>query len=212
MNATVHAFPAFGSLDSPRAWIMAAIVLLHWGLFWALTSGLARHVIPFIPADITARLIPADAEPLPPPPRLPEYRPQTSQPVVPEFVPNFGLFSENAISLPEAEPGPVPVPVPEARPTPVVVPPKIDPRRNLSEPTYPPQDVRLGNTGTVLLSVLVLPDGRVGEVRLERTSGHARLDASALDEARRWRFLPGTEDGTPKAMWKQLPITFRLQN
>lgn len=212
MSATIHAFPAFGSLDSPRAWIMAAIMLLHLGLLWALTSGLARQVIPFVPPNIAARFIDEEVEPLPPPPPPPDFRPQTSQPVVMDFVPNLGPVGESAISLPEPQPQPVPVPVPEVQPAPVIVQPQIDPARALSQPAYPPQDVRLGNTGTVLLSVLVLPDGRVGEVRLDQTSGHPRLDASALNEARRWRFRPGTENGTAKPMWKQLPVTFRLEN
>jgi hypothetical protein len=33
-----------------------------------------------------------------------------------------------------------------------------------------------------------------------------------MREAKRGRFIPGTSDGSPLAMWKQVPITFRLNN
>jgi protein TonB len=95
-------------------------------------------------------------------------------------------------------------------PQPVVVEPRIDPRRGLSEPAYPSQEIRLEHEGTVLLSVQILANGRVGEVKLDKSSGYPKLDESALREAKLWRFQPGTRDGVAAAMWKQLPITFRL--
>ena len=94
---------------------------------------------------------------------------------------------------------------------PVIVLPQIDSRVGLSEPLYPSADIRAGHTGTVHLSVYVLENGRVGDVRLDQSSGYARLDESALREARRWRLKPGMRDGVPVAMWKKIPITFQLQ-
>src|SRR5690606_39339980 len=93
------------------------------------------------------------------------------------------------------------------KPDPVIVEPLIDSRRVLSQPQYPPQMIREGAEGTVLLSIYILADGRVGEVQLDRSSGHTKLDESAMREARRWRFVPGTSDGRPMAMWKQVPVT-----
>jgi periplasmic protein TonB len=95
-------------------------------------------------------------------------------------------------------------------PAPVVVEPRIDSRRGLSEPFYPPGEIRQGHEGTVVLSLHILADGRVGEVKLQSSSGYPKLDESAMREAKRWRFVPGTSDGSPLAMWKQVPITFRL--
>ncbi len=213
MSATVNSFPAFQSLNSPRAWTLAVIVLLHAGFFWALNTGLSRQIVTFIPPDIVARFLKEDVQPLPPPPPPPDYQPRTDPFVMPtEPVPYFGTGEETGTIHVTPTPQPVPTPVPTPRPAPVVAQPQIDPARALSEPAYPAQDVRLGNTGTVLLSVLVLPDGKVGDVRLDRSSGFSRLDASAMTEAKKWRFKPGTQDGVPTAMWKQLPITFRLQN
>jgi periplasmic protein TonB len=93
-----------------------------------------------------------------------------------------------------------------------VVEPEVDPRTGLSEPLYPSQEIRMGHAGTVVLLVEVLPNGRVGEVRLHRSSGFSRLDESAVREARRWRLRPGARDGVPTTMWKEIPVTFRLQD
>jgi protein TonB len=89
--------------------------------------------------------------------------------------------------------------------------PQIDPKQALSEPMYPSRAIREGWVGTVVLSVFVLENGRVGDVRLDQSSGYAELDSSALREARRWRLMPGSRDGIPTAMWKQIPITFQLK-
>ncbi len=62
------------------------------------------------------------------------------------------------------------------------------------------------------LSVEVLPSGRVGQVRVEQSSGYVKLDESAVREARKWRMKPGMQDGVATAMWKRVPITFRLKN
>src|SRR5690349_1778596 len=38
---TVNSFPSLNHWNSPRAWALAIIVLLHMGFFWALTHGLS---------------------------------------------------------------------------------------------------------------------------------------------------------------------------
>lgn len=207
---TVHSFPALNALNSPRGLMLAIIVLLHAGFFWSLNNGLSRSVLAFVPARIQASFIDDPVRPAPAPPPKPDYQPQFTPSLTPDTPPVLADFVEgtNAILI---DPVPVrPQPVPDVPATPIVVPPQVDAKRGLTEPAYPAQDVRLGNEGTVLLSVYVLANGAVGEVLLQKTSGFPRLDESALSEARRWKFKPGTEDGKPAAMWKQLPITFRI--
>lgn len=77
--------------------------------------------------------------------------------------------------------------------------------------TYPPQARNLGWEGTVLLSLRVEPDGQLDRIRLERSSGYAVLDNSALNslkrignlvEARTW--LEG------HSVDMQLPVIYRL--
>jgi protein TonB len=68
-------------------------------------------------------------------------------------------------------------------------------------PVYPMMSRRLGEQGEIRLSVLVDTDGRAVEVRITRSSGSTRLDQSALDAVRQWRFTPATEEGRAVTDW-----------
>lgn len=88
-----------------------------------------------------------------------------------------------------------------------------DPRYPLTQPIYPPTEQRLGNQGSVDIEIYVLPNGRVADARVLRSSGFERMDQSALDEARRrWRMLPATRNGEPIAQWHSLRVVFKLKN
>jgi len=59
----------------------------------------------------------------------------------------------------------------------------------------------------------VLPNGRVGDARVLKTSGFEDFDRAAIQEARRsWRLKPATRDGTPVAQWYSLRVVFKLTN
>ena len=71
---------------------------------------------------------------------------------------------------------------------------------------------RLGESGRVVVRVLIGTDGRAQDARIQRSSGYDRLDQVALTTARdRWRYVPGTRDGVPEAMWFNVPINFVLE-
>ena len=90
---------------------------------------------------------------------------------------------------------------------------QTDPRRPLTQPPYHPADIREGNQGFVDVEVYVLPDGRVGDARILKSSGFQRMERSTLDEAkRRWRLIPATRDGVPFAQWHRLRVVFKLKN
>ena len=97
-------------------------------------------------------------------------------------------------------------------PAPVIVDPQADARFPFTEPDYPPTEIRLQHEGTVWLMVQILPNGRVGTVQIEKSSGYMKLDESAAREARRWRMKPGMQDGVATAMWKRVPVTFQLKD
>jgi len=98
-----------------------------------------------------------------------------------------------------------------ADPVPVIQGVRLDPRRPLSQPVYPARDTREGNEGSADIEVYVLPNGRVGDARNARSSGHASLDQSALEEAKRnWRLLPATRDGVAIPQWHRLRVVFKL--
>lgn len=215
MSATVNAFPAVHTFNSPRSWVLAIIIVLHLGFFVALTSGLSRSISIF-PSPQTQAFVVDQKPPTPPPQRriVDVVQREIYVPVVADPSPIPETDDDTAPRIvtheqpQEATPA---VSEPVVR-LPVEVAPDIDPRRGLSEPLYPSAVIRDGIEGTVLLSVQVLENGRVGQVRLDQSSGDRRLDDSALREARRWRLKPGTRDGVAVVLWKQIPVTFRLQD
>jgi protein TonB len=64
--------------------------------------------------------------------------------------------------------------------------------------------------GTVRVQARVTAAGAVESVSLERSSGYAALDRSALDSVRRWRFIPATDGGTPVVCDVSIPVAFKL--
>ena len=82
----------------------------------------------------------------------------------------------------------------------------------LCPPPYPAMSKRLGESGRVVVRVLIGPDGRAQDARIQRSSGFERLDDAALEAARdRWRYVPGTRGGVPEAMWFNVPVNFVLE-
>ncbi|MNK53163.1 transport protein TonB [compost metagenome] len=81
---------------------------------------------------------------------------------------------------------------------------------NNPTPAYPSLSRRFGEEGRVLLDVYILEDGRVGEIKLNRSSGFARLDHAALETVRHWRFMPARRGGEAIPFWYVQPITFSL--
>lgn len=88
---------------------------------------------------------------------------------------------------------------------------QADPRHPLTPPMYPPSSIRRNEQGVVTLLIYVMNDGRVGDVRIKRSSGFPKLDEAAVTVARRdWRFQPATQGGASVATWGQYAVTFEL--
>lgn len=80
------------------------------------------------------------------------------------------------------------------------------------KPKYTREAMAAQIEGEVLLRVVVLPDGRVGSVRVLRSlDPDYGLDAEAIAAARQWRFTPGTRDGAPVSVWVTLALSFSLR-
>lgn len=77
-------------------------------------------------------------------------------------------------------------------------------------PVYPVLSRKLKEQGTVVLKLLVLANGRVGEVSIEQSSGYPRLDESALQAVRRWNYTPALQDGIAIDYWHLQPVLFSL--
>lgn len=78
-------------------------------------------------------------------------------------------------------------------------------------PPYPALSRRLQEQGRVTLRVLVTAEGRAEHVRIQISSGFVRLDASASETVKRWKFVPAKRGAEPVPAWVLIPISFRLE-
>ncbi|MBY0335588.1 MAG: energy transducer TonB [Acetobacteraceae bacterium] len=67
-----------------------------------------------------------------------------------------------------------------------------------------------GQQGTVTLLLEIGTDGRVLTLRVERSSGHPILDATARRAVVNWCYRPAMRDGQPVPGQVRTAITFRL--
>lgn len=80
-----------------------------------------------------------------------------------------------------------------------------------SAPPYPLIARRNGYEGTAALSVKVMPDGTVGEVRVIQSSKYKILDSTAIESVKDWIFIPAMRMGIPVEEWVIIPIRFQLK-
>lgn len=77
-------------------------------------------------------------------------------------------------------------------------------------PAYPALSRRLGETGKVVVRVLLDREGRVAEATIEQSSTYTRLDEAALAAVRHWRCAPAQRAGQPVAATALQPFSFVL--
>jgi protein TonB len=94
---------------------------------------------------------------------------------------------------------------------PVLMGANIDPRyANNFQPTYPPDQIREGNTGRVIVRVLIGVDGRVKDIEKVSTPSDSFWEATKRQALSKWRFKPATRDGEPYETWKIMNVSFVL--
>src|ERR1051326_2316753 len=84
------------------------------------------------------------------------------------------------------------------------------PRATFSpDPEYSEEARKAKYQGTVVLWVVVGPDGRPHDIRVQRTLGMG-LDEKAIEAVRQWKFEPAKKDGNPVAVQINVEVNFRL--
>jgi len=78
-------------------------------------------------------------------------------------------------------------------------------------PEYPLIARRRGFQGTVVLEVMVKRNGRVGELRVLKSSGYKVLDMAASASVREWMFKPAIKGNEEIEMWVRVPVSFQLK-
>lgn len=162
----------------------------------------AEKIAPPVVADKPPEPLPVE-QPTPKPTPKPQPKPQPKKP--PPAPP-----SERAVSTPP-EPAPLPPPAAAEPAQMPVTPPRVDASQLKNPaPPYPSLSRRLREEGTVVLELLILADGTVGEIRVQTSSGYPRLDQSALETVRHWRFIPARRGNESIAYTYLQPLEFSL--
>jgi TonB family protein len=78
-----------------------------------------------------------------------------------------------------------------------------------TEPSYTEEARAAKVQGSVVLNVVVGPDGRAQQVSVLRSLDPG-LDQKAVETVGTWKFKPGMKDGQPVAVQAQIEINFRL--
>lgn len=200
--------------------VVCVIALAHLGAIWGVLQVPAVRQAVVEAAPIFVDLLAPPAPPAPPPPPV--------QPPVLKTPPPALLTTAPAPTPAPFEAPPAPeVPPPPAPPTPVLAeappappapppPPKIIPASEVQylikpAPEYPRLSVRAGESGLVVVGVFIDEAGLPRTVQVQQSSGHARLDESAVAAVKKARFKPYTQNGVPTAGWARIPIPFELE-
>ncbi len=82
---------------------------------------------------------------------------------------------------------------------------------HMVEPKYPRRELEAGVEGSVLVEVLVEPDGHVSRARALSRVGPESFETASLEAVRQFVFAPPpSRDGPPKATWVSFMIKFRI--
>ncbi|MDX1251947.1 MAG: energy transducer TonB [Gammaproteobacteria bacterium] len=197
-----------------------------------------RSILPparILEVDLATPPPPPKSQPviIPPPPPIvtPPIR-QTTPPVqraierpvvqTAEPLPALPVPQPVAEPVKHVEAPPPPVVVAEPRKEPVAAPPApvsaIEPPSfnaaylNNPRPDYPANARRLNIQGTVVLRVMVSPEGLPEDVQVLTSSGSPILDKAGLQAVRGWKFVPARQGDKTVRGTVNVPVRFSLDS
>ncbi|MGC2196318.1 MAG: TonB family protein, partial [Terriglobales bacterium] len=77
------------------------------------------------------------------------------------------------------------------------------------DPQYTEQARQAKYEGTCVLAMIVGPDGKPRDIRIQRGLGMG-LDQKAIEAVQQWRFVPATKDGRAVAVQISVEVSFKL--
>ncbi len=78
-------------------------------------------------------------------------------------------------------------------------------------PQYPSLAERRGLEGKVVLKLQVLPDGSVGDIFVDSSSGYSSLDEAAMAGVKDWVFYPATRGDQPVTVTMEKTVVFQME-
>lgn len=224
-----------------RVWLSLLVVGAHAGAaawWWqsrpepAPLVESAPIMVSMVPSEAPLLPVPPQPKPLkqsaPPAPAAPPKVVAAPRPILsaaPSPAPAPMVVPAPVVAAPA--PTPAPAAAPAVQSTPAAAPAGAEVSRAPAQPrefhvsavtylvppvlTYPRVSRELGESGIVLINVLVDELGRPREIQVLRSSGYPRLDQQAVQAMRAARFKPYVEDGVPRSMWVKAPQKFLLE-
>ncbi len=201
---------------------LAAVVIFHAVMGYALVNGLARRIVEVVTHPLETKIIeeikppPPEKQPPPPPPKLaapppPYIPPPEVQVQVPQNTPqSITAVTTVKPTAPVAPPGQRVAPAPVVHRAPPVKTAAVVDARACEKPSYPAAAVRAGETGIVRLAFLIDVSGTAIESKIEQSSGSRRLDEAALNALGLCKFKPATVDGKPERAWAKIEYEWKL--
>ena len=77
------------------------------------------------------------------------------------------------------------------------------------DPEYSERARKKKINGTVVVAMIVTPEGRVRDVKIAKSLDEG-LNKQALAAVRTWKFEPATKDGKPVAVHLNVDVSFRV--
>ena len=196
-----------------RLTALVAVGIFHVLLIYALIHGLARKIVEVVRAPLETKIIEEVKRPPPEQPPPPPPPPKLATPP-PPFIPPPEVQVQVPVQPPPTITAVVATPPAVALPPPGVAPvrtPAVVDARGCPKPAYPAASIRANETGLVTLTFLIDVDGKVLESKVERSSGHRRLDEAARAGLGICKFTPATVDGRPERAWARIQYDWKLE-
>lgn len=207
-------------MQSKRTSLVVSFLLVIGAHVGVLASVLLAPTTPkpveIVMPTIQGVLVMAEPEVTPPPPEPPPPPPEKKpDPKPTPKPPPKAPPSERAVKAPEPEPPPPQLPPAEPKPAEPTPAPVLPPRAEAGQlsnpaPVYPSLSRRLREEGVVILEILIKADGTVGEIKIKSSSGFKRLDATAVNAVKHWRYQPATQGDKKIDFWYEQPVEFNL--
>jgi TonB family protein len=205
-------YPESPLLSGRRGAALAAVVLLHLGLGFALYSGLGAQIKKALdPAPLNLIPIAPPRDPVKPLPRVPVINELKLYVPTPEVLAPLPQ-AEPELIVEDAPPEPTQMIQPSVPQPRVHVPARLDPKHPLriGEAYYPDASRRANEMGRCVVEVTVAVDGRITAAAIQSSTGFKRLDLACVNAVRGQRMLPAFEDGKPIESSVAVPIVWNL--